>query len=151
MQNASWEDFTWYKTPILHAECIMRGLYMTQHNQQSTCKDNTWTAYYPCAQCVLSGQGPVYKNASDTNSMTAWGTFRRKARPSRKRMEGIPFSLKLEGQDWQSIFHPFPLGAGQITHALPLGAGRHGFSFSHVEGKHGKYTASHVPLTLKIM
>ena len=50
-------------------------------------------------------------------------------RPSRKHMGGIPFSLKLEGQDWQCIFHAFPLGAGQITHALPLGAGRHGFSY----------------------
>ena len=49
------------------------------------------------------------------------------ARPSLKRMGGIPFSLKLEGQTWQCIFHAFPLGAGQITHALPLGAGRHGF------------------------
>ena len=36
-------------------------------------------------------------------------------KPSRKRMGGIPFSLKLEGQDWQCIFHAFPLGAGQIT------------------------------------
>ena len=50
------------------------------------------------------------------------------------------FSLKLEGQDWQCLFHAFRLGVGQITHALPLDAGRH-----------GKYTASPVPLTLKRM
>ena len=52
-------------------------------------------------------------------------------RPSQKRMGGItiiPFSLKLEGQDWQFIFDAFPQGAGRITHAVPLGAGRHGFS-----------------------
>ena len=40
----------------------------------------------------------------------------------------IPFSLKLEGQDWQCIFQSFPQGAERITNALPLGAERHGFS-----------------------
>ena len=43
----------------------------------------------------------------------------------------------LEGQDWQCIFHAFPLGAGQIIHALPLGAGRHGFSCPLDAGRHG--------------
>ena len=62
--------------------------------------------------------------------------FLGKARPSRKRMGGIPFSLKLEGQDWQCIFHAFPQGAGRITHALPLGPGRHGFSFLLDAGRH---------------
>ena len=40
-----------------------------------------------------------------------------KGHPEEKRMGGIPFSLKLEGQEWQCIFHAFPQGAG-----------RHGFS-----------------------
>ena len=48
--------------------------------------------------------------------------------PPIRLMGGISFSLKLEGQDWQCIFHAFLQGAGRITHALPLGAGRHGFS-----------------------
>ena len=61
--------------------------------------------------------------------------------PSLKRMGGIPFSLKLEGQDWQCIFHAFPLGAGQITHALPLGAGRcrHGILLFTYTSKFGEF------------
>ena len=46
------------------------------------------------------------------------GTFRVKARPSRDRIGGIPLSLKLEGQDWQCIFHAFQQGVGKITHAM---------------------------------
>ena len=40
-------------------------------------------------------------------SLKARGTSRGKARPFQKRMGGIPFSLKLEGQDWQCIFLAF--------------------------------------------
>ena len=48
---------------------------------------------------------------------SAWG----KAWLFRKRMGGIPFSLKLEGQDWQCIFHAFSLGVGRQGFSCPLG------------------------------
>ena len=44
-------------------------------------------------------------------------------------MGGIQFSLKLEGQVKQCMFHAFPQGPERITHALSICVGRHGFSF----------------------
>ena len=108
-------------------------VYVTKHGHIILSTSNltvfcVWIRIVICLPATFSSGCPECK---------AQGTSRGKARPSRKPMGGIPFSLKLEGQDWQCIFHDFPLGAGQITHALPLGAGRHGFSCPLDAGRHG--------------
>ena len=50
-------------------------------------------------------------------------------RPSLELKGSMPFSLKLDVQDWQCIFHAFLQVAGRKTHAFPHLVGRHGFSF----------------------